>query len=66
MKKVLSTLSAVLITVNAFAIDPSGSRMDYGVNAIRHYYYSDYLLQLSVAFGWAISKIRMAKEMRPE
>ena len=34
MKKVLSTLSAALITANAFAIDPSGSRMDYGDNGM--------------------------------
>ena len=34
MKKVLSTLSAALIAANAFAIDPSGSRMDYGDNGI--------------------------------
>ena len=34
MKKVLSTLSAALIAVNAFAIDPSGSRMDYGNNGM--------------------------------
>ena len=31
MKKVLSTLSAALIAANAFAIDPSGSRMDNGM-----------------------------------
>ena len=34
MKKVLSTLSAALIAANAFAIDPSGSRMDYGDNGM--------------------------------
>lgn len=34
MKKVLSTLSAALITANAFAIDLSGSRMDYGDNGM--------------------------------
>ena len=34
MKKVLLTLNAALITVNAFAIAPSGSRMDYGDNGM--------------------------------
>ena len=34
MKKVLSTLSAALIAANAFAIDPSGSRMDCGNNGM--------------------------------
>ena len=34
MKKVLSTLSAAFIAVNAFAIDPSGSRMEYGDNGM--------------------------------
>lgn len=34
MKKVLSTLSAALIAANVFAIDSSGSRMDYGDNGV--------------------------------
>ena len=34
MKKVLSTLSTALIAATVFAIDPSGSRMDYGYNGM--------------------------------